>query len=73
MIENLPVDTTHISKMKAVRRAGGMLQVSFYAFKYVEGTLMVFYTDNDNEYPQWIPADSKFNRVPELFAVDLLP
>ena len=73
MVENLPVGTTHISKMKAVRRAGGMLRVSFYAFKYVDGMLMVFYTDTENEYPQWVPASHKFNRVPELFAVDLLP
>lgn len=73
MIENLPVEATHISKMKAVRRASGILQVSFYAFKYVEGTLMVFITDNDNEYPQWVPASHKFNRVPELLSVDLLP
>lgn len=34
---------------------------------------MVFYTDNDNEYPQWVPASHKFKRVPELYSVDLLP
>ena len=35
-------------------------------FKYVNQVLMVYDTDSDNEYPQWIPASNAFNKLPNI-------
>ena len=39
---------------------------AFIVFKYVNQVLMVYDTDSDNEYPEWIPADNVFNKLPNI-------
>ena len=66
LLANLPRGTTHVSATKVTVRAGGICHASFYCFKYVNQVLMVYVTDSDNEYPQWIPADNVFNKLPNI-------
>lgn len=63
---NLPKGTTHTSNMNVRVQVGGMCIATFYCFKYVNNQLMVYVTDNDNEYPQWILASNRFSKPPEL-------
>ena len=64
LLANLPQGTTHVSALNVTVRTGGMCFDSFYCFKYVNQVLMVYVTDSDNEYPQWIPATNRFNKPP---------
>ena len=59
----LPEGTTHLAKFYVDIRPGGALRCDTYAFKYVDNELMVYTTDSDNEYPQWVKATSKFVRT----------
>ena len=59
-LRGLPEGTTHISASKAKIRSGGQIDVSMRAFKYADGVLMVYVTDNDNEYPGWRKASDAF-------------
>ena len=66
LLTNLPQGTTHTSATKVTVGAGGICHARFYCFKYVNQVLMVYITDSDNEYPQWIPADNVFNKLPNI-------
>ena len=66
LLANLPQGTTHTSATKVTVGAGGIYHARFYCFKYVNQELMVYVTDSDNEYPQWIPADNVFNKLPNI-------
>ena len=59
-IRGLPEEATHIAAAKAKVRSGGQIDISTHAFKYDDGVLMVYVTDNDNEYPGWRKAADAF-------------
>ena len=59
-IRGLPEEATHIAITKGKIRSGGQIDVSVRAFKYDDGVLMVYVTDNDNEYPGWCKAVDVF-------------
>lgn len=59
-IRGLPEEATHIAAAKAKVRSGGQIDISIRAFKYDDGVLMVYVTDNDNEYPGWRKAADAF-------------
>ena len=59
-IRGLPEEATHIAAAKAKVRSGGQIDISIHAFKYDDGVLMVYVTDNDNEYPGWRKAADAF-------------
>lgn len=52
----LPKDATHIGRISVSVCAGGSLAMHTHAFKYDNGVLKVYVTDNDNEYPGWCEA-----------------
>lgn len=66
LLTNLPRGTTHVSATKVTVGAGGICHARFYCFKYVNQVLMMYYTDSDNEYPQWVPASNIFNKLPNI-------
>ena len=56
----LPNGATHIGRIKVTTRPGGRLEMGAYVFKYDNEVLMVYKTDNDNEYPGWREAKKCF-------------
>ena len=60
LVYGLPEGTTHISKLKANVCKGGIITIRANAFKYVDNELMVYKTDADNEYPEWVKAKKVF-------------
>jgi len=56
----LPKEATHIARIKVKTRSGGRLEMGAYVFKYDNEVLMVYTTDNDNEYPGWREAKQCF-------------
>ena len=56
----LPEEATHIAQIKVKTRSGGRLEMGAYVFKYDNEVLMVYTTDNDNEYPGWREAKQCF-------------
>ena len=57
----MPKGATHIAQIKVIKtRSGGRLEMGAYVFKYDNEVLMVYRTDNDNEYPEWIDATRVF-------------
>lgn len=59
-VDGLPEGTTHITKLSATIQSGGRITISTNAFKYQDGELLVYQTDNDNEYPGWRFAKDVF-------------
>jgi hypothetical protein len=59
----LPETTTHINQLVVNVQSGGKLVTRFNAFKYEDGLLMVYHTDNENEYPEWIVASRQFKHT----------
>jgi hypothetical protein len=68
-LEELPEGTTHISSAKLITTHGGLQTAKFYAFKYEDNCLLVYTTDNDNEYPHWALADKQFKSIPKLHLI----
>jgi hypothetical protein len=56
----LPEGATHIAQIKVNTKSGGRLEMGTYVFKYDNEVLMVYTTDNDNEYPRWREAKECF-------------
>ena len=56
----LPEGATHIGRISVRTCSGGSLAMSTHAFKYENGVLRVYITDNDNEYPGWRDAKDVF-------------
>ncbi len=56
----LPEGATHLGQLIVNVQYGGVLEMRTHAFKYEGGVLMVYRTDNDNEYPEWIDAARVF-------------
>lgn len=56
----LPEGATHLGRLTVNVQYGGVLEMRTHAFKYEGGVLMVYRTDNDNEYPEWIDATKVF-------------
>lgn len=56
----LPPGTTHISKIRSVTIPCFGFEARFNAFKYVDGVLYTYRTDSDNEYGEWVKADSRY-------------
>ena len=56
----LPEGATHIGRISVRTCSGGSLAMSTHAFKYENGVLRVYVTDNDNEYPGWRDAKDVF-------------
>ena len=56
----LPEGATHLGRLTVNEQYGGVLEMRTHAFKYEGGVLMVYRTDNDNEYPEWIDATKVF-------------
>ena len=56
----LPEGATHLGQLTVNVKSGGALKMRTYAFKYEDGVLMVYTTDNDNEYPGWREAKQCF-------------
>lgn len=59
-IDRLPEGTTHIARCRVTVNSGGSLSLRTNAFKYDDGVLKVYTTDNDNEYPGWKDAKRVF-------------
>ena len=56
----LPEGATHLGRISVRVCAGGSLAMNTHAFKYDNGVLKVYVTDNDNEYPGWRDAKNVF-------------
>ena len=56
----LPEGATHLGRISVRVCAGGSLAMQTHAFKYDNGVLKVYVTDNDNEYPGWRDAKNVF-------------
>ena len=56
----MPKGATHIAQIKVKTTSGGKLELRTHAFKYDNEVLMVYTTDNDNEYPGWREAKQCF-------------
>lgn len=56
----LPQGTTHISSIRTVTIPCFGLEARFNAFKYIDGVLYTYRTDSDNEYGEWVKADSRY-------------
>jgi hypothetical protein len=56
----MPKGATHITQIKVKTKSGGKLEMGAYVFKYDNEVLMVYTTDNDNEYPGWREAKECF-------------
>jgi len=56
----MPKGATHITQIKVRAKSGGCLDMGAYVFKYDNEVLMVYTTDNDNEYPGWREAKECF-------------
>lgn len=56
----LPQGTTHISRIRSVTIPCFGLEARFNAFKYIDGVLYTYRTDSDNEYGEWVKADSRY-------------
>lgn len=65
-IKGLPEGTTHVSTARAFNKYGSCFIVHVFAFKYDNGILKNFCTDNDGEYPEWRDASRLFNKIPEI-------
>jgi hypothetical protein len=56
----LPEGATHLTQIKVNIKSGGRLEMRAHVFKYDNEVLMVYATDNDNEYPEWREAKECF-------------
>ncbi len=67
----MPKNATHIGKISVTVRSGGSLVMEASAFKYEGEVLLVYSTDNDNEYPCWRNASLVFKHTNfPIFKID---
>ncbi len=59
----MPKGATHIGKISVTVESGGRLLMRAHAFKYENDVLLVYSTDNDNEYPCWRNAGLVFKHT----------
>lgn len=66
-IEGLPEGTTHYSVGNPFNEHGTVFEVCVRAFKYDDdGTLLVWASDNEGEWPEWDLASRMFKKVPPI-------
>ncbi len=63
-ISMIPQGATHLTYSDGFRIAGGQFRVYYTFYKLDLGTnsWKMYYSDTDNEYPQWIDAASAFRK-----------
>lgn len=63
-IRGMPEGTTHVYLWEANGYPGGYFVITAKAYKQMlDGSMRLFDTDNDNEYPQWVPTDTKASEL----------
>lgn len=71
ILNGLPEGTTHVGCADVTIQSGGRVCIDLRAFKYdKDGTLKMYRTDNDNEYPQWWDAKFSFKELPSVYPVE---
>lgn len=63
-IRGLPEGTTHVYLWEASGYSQGYFVITAKAYKQMpDGSMLEYTTDNDNEYPQWVPTDTKASEL----------
>lgn len=73
ILDIAPSRTTHIRKSGRRSFSGGEFAVYFECFKFEAGEWSYYYTDNDNEYPQWRSLNGGHYRKPDEIIKTLIP